>query len=211
MIRIAIVEDRPETREGLAVLVGGTEGYACVGAWGAMERALVEIRPPLPDLVLVDIGLPGMSGVEGIRRLRETYPELVLVVLSVYEDDHRVFEALCAGANGYLVKKTPPAKLLEGLQEAVGGGAPMSPEIARRVIALFRQVYGATSPDYGLKPHETRLLKLMAEGHHYKTAAAELGVTPSTVSFHLQRIYRKLHVQSKSEAVAKALRERLVE
>ena len=151
-----------------------------------------------------------MSGVEGIRLLKERHPKMVLLVQTVYEDDERIFDALCAGASGYLLKKTPPARLIESLREALGGGAPMSPEVARRVIELFRQIRPPERADYELTPHEIRLLKLFAEGHNYKTAAAVLQVTPSTINFHLQHIYEKLQVHSKTEAVAKALRSRLI-
>jgi DNA-binding NarL/FixJ family response regulator len=209
-IRVGIVEDMSPIREGLAALIEGTEGFTCVGQWGTMEKALDEIGLVLPQVALIDIGLPGMSGIEGIRILREKHPDVCTLVLSVYEDDERVFEALCAGATGYLVKKTPPARLLENLKEAVAGGSPMSPEIARRVIRLFREFRPQQPANYALTPHELRLLGLLVEGHHYKTAADALGVTSSTVSFHLQNIYRKLHVQSKAEAVVKALREGLI-
>ena len=210
-IRVGIIEDRREIRDGLALLIDGTDGFACAGRWGSMESALEGLRLPVPEVLLVDLGLPGMSGIEGIRILRERHPGLLMIVLSVYDEDRRIFEALCAGANGYLVKKTPPAELMAALKEAVDGGAPMSPHIARKVIALFRHVRPADPPDYGLTPREMELLELMAHGHHYKTAADKLGVTRSTVSFHLQRIYRKLQVESKSEAVAKALREGLLD
>jgi DNA-binding NarL/FixJ family response regulator len=152
-----------------------------------------------------------MSGIDGIRILRDQHPDLILIVLTVYEEDRRIFDALCAGANGYLVKKTAPAELIEALREAMDGGAPMTPHIARKVIALFRQVRPSGPADYGLTAREMELLQLMAQGHHYKTAASMLGITRSTVSFHLKQIYRKLQVTSKSEAVAKALREHLVD
>ena len=210
-VRVGIIEDRREIREGIAVLIGGTDGFECVGAWGSMEEGLVALRPPAPDVLLVDLGLPGMTGIEGIRILRGRYPDLPMIVLTIYEDDRRIFDALCAGATGYLVKKTPPAELIEALRQSVAGGAPMSPHIARKVIALFREIHPGDPPDYRLTPHEARLPQLMAEGHHYKTAASMLGVTTSTISFHLQQIYRKLQVQSKSEAIAKALREGLVD
>jgi len=132
------------------------------------------------------------------------------MMLTVYEDDERIFDALCAGACGYLLKRTSPARLIESLREAVQGGSPMSPEVARKVVALFREFRPPERADYQLTPHETRLLKLLVEGHNYKTAAAELGVTFHTVHFHMRNIYQKLQVHSKSEAVSKALRNRII-
>jgi len=209
-IRVAIVEDRREIRDGLATIINGTAGFRCTGAWRSMEEALDSIARDLPDVVLNDIGLPGMSGIEGIRILKQRHPGLLVLMLTIYDDDERIFEALCAGASGYLLKKTQPARLLEALREAVAGGAPMSPEVARRVVALFQTFRPPDHTTCDLTPHETRLLRLFVEGHNYKTAAAELGVTVHTVSFHLRSIYDKLQVHSKSEAVAKALRNRLV-
>jgi DNA-binding NarL/FixJ family response regulator len=175
-----------------------------------MEEALEKINGDLPNVALVDIGLPGMNGIEGIRILKERHPNLVLLMLTVYEDDEYIFDALCAGAGGYLLKKTAPARLIESVREAIDGGAPMSPEIASKVIKLFRDIRPPERADYNLTPHETRLLKMVVEGHNYKTAAAELGVSVTTVAFHMRNIYEKLQVHSKSEAVAKALRNRLV-
>ncbi len=209
-IKVAIVEDERDIRECLTVLVNGTEGYSCTGSYRTMEEALIQIPLRLPDVVLSDIGLPGMSGIAGVRILKERYPTLLMLMLSVYDDDERIFDAMCAGACGYLLKKTPPARLLEGLKEAVSGGAPMSPEVARRVIALFREIRPPERAEYHLTPHETRLLKLFVEGHNYKTAAAELGVSVNTINFHVRSIYEKLQVHSRSEAVAKALLNRLV-
>ena len=210
LTQVVIIEDERRIREGLAALINGTEGYQCTAVFGSMEEALARAWPEAPDLVLVDIGLPGMSGLEGLPLLRERYPGVALIMLTVYEDDERIFDALCAGACGYLLKRTPPAKLLESLQEAKQGGAPMSPDVARRVIALFRTVRPPERANYDLTPHELRLLKLLVDGHNYKSAAAELGVSFSTIAFHIQNIYEKLHVHSKSEAVAKALRDRLI-
>jgi DNA-binding NarL/FixJ family response regulator len=209
-IKVAIIEDRREIREGLGTLIHFTDGFECVGKYGSMEETLPRIKNNLPDVVLSDIGLPGMDGIEGIKILKEKFPQLVILMLSVYEDDERIFDALCAGAVGYLLKKTPPAKLLESLREAVAGGAPMSPEVARRVITLFREVRPPEKVDYDLSPHEIRLLKLLVEGHSYKTAALKLRVSVNTISFHLKNIYEKLQVHSKSEAVAKALKQRLI-
>jgi DNA-binding NarL/FixJ family response regulator len=210
VIKVAIIEDERDIRECLTYLVNGTEGYSCSGSYRTMEEALDKIPRQLPDVVLSDIGLPGMSGIEGVRILRERHPDLLLLMLTVYDDDERIFDAMCAGATGYLLKKTPPARLLDSLKEVVAGGAPMSPEVARRVIALFREIRPPERADYHLTPHETRLLKLFVEGHNYKTAAAEIGVSVNTVNFHVRSIYEKLQVHSRTEAVAKALLNHLV-
>lgn len=209
-VSVVVVEDQVRIREGLAVLIDATDGFRCSGTFGSMEDALRVLRPPLPDVVLMDIGLPGMSGIEGVRRLRTTYPDVQVVMLTIYDDDERIFEAMCAGACGYVLKKTAPARLLESIREVASGGAPMSPEVARRVINLFREVRPANRADHHLTPHEIRLLRLIVDGHNYKTAGRELGVSVNTISFHMRRIYEKLQVHSKSEAVAKALRNRIV-
>ena len=209
-IRVAIIEDLREVREGLTILINGTRGFQCTGSFRSMEEALRLIGNQVPDVVLTDLGLPGMSGTEGIRRLKERYPDLPMLALTVYDDDEEIFDALCAGASGYLLKETQPAQLLECIREASSGGAPMSPEVARRVVRLFREFRPPDRANYKLTPAETELLKLLVEGHNYKTAAAELGVSTHTVSFHIGNIYQKLQVHSKSEAVAKALRARLV-
>jgi len=209
-IKVAIIEDQREIRECLTLLVNGSDGYSCTGSYRSMEEALESIPRQLPDVVLSDIGLPGMSGIDGVRILKERHPDLLVLMLTVYDDDERIFAAMCAGACGYLLKKTPPARLLDSLSEVMAGGAPMSPEVARRVIALFREIRPPDRADYHLTPHETRLLKLFVEGHNYKTAAAELRVSVNTVNFHVRSIYDKLQVHSRSEAVAKALLNRLV-
>ena len=209
-VRVVIIEDLLEVREGLAVLINGTSGFECTGRFRTMEEALAGIEAIRPDVILTDIGLPGMNGIEGTRILSARYPDVPILALSVYGDDENVFAAICAGASGYLLKNTPPARLLDALTEVVAGGAPMSPEIARRVITLFRDFRPPERASYRLTPQETELLRLMVDGHHYKTAAREMGISTHTVSFHLKHIYQKLQVHSKSEAVAKALRERLI-
>jgi len=209
-INVAIIEDRRELREGLAVLINGTDGFVCRGKFGSMEEGLRRVGAENPDVVLCDIGLPGMDGIEGIKILKEKFPDLLVIMLTIYDDDERIFNALCAGACGYLLKKTPPVRLLDALREAVAGGSPMSPEVARRVITLFREIRPPERADYNLSPHETRLLKMLVEGHNYKTAAVEIGVTVHAISFHMRNIYEKLQVHSKSEAVAIAMRDRLI-
>ena len=209
-VRVATVEDQREIREGLRFFIDNAPGFRCVGSFGSVEEALPALTPANVDVVLMDLALPGMSGIEGIRVIKDQHPALKLVALTVYEDDDRIFEALCAGASGYFLKKTPPPRLFECLQEVVSGGAPMSPEVAAKVVALFREFRPPSLAEYHLTPHEARLLGLLTEGHGYKTAAAALGSSVNTVAFHVKSIYAKLHVHSKSEAVAKALRHRLV-
>ncbi len=209
-MRVVLIEDLREIREGLTALINGTAGFECVASYGIMETALAKIEREKPDVILTDLGLPGMSGTEGIERLRKVFPVIPIIALTIYDNDMEIFNALCNGANGYLLKNTPPARLLEALKEAVDGGSPMSPLIATRVVKLFREFRPPVHADYHLTPQETELLKLLIEGHHKKTAAREMGISVHTVSFHLKNIYCKLQVHSKTEAVAKALREKIV-
>jgi DNA-binding NarL/FixJ family response regulator len=207
--RVALIEDVRDVRESLRQLIDGAPDLQVTATYRTMEDALAGLDEP-PDVILTDIGLPGMNGIDGTRLLRERFPGVPILALTVYDDDDNVFDAICAGASGYLLKNTPPARLLTSLRDVAGGGAPMSPEVAQRVLALFREFRPPARADWHLTPQESALLKLMVEGHHYKTAADALGISTSTVSFHLKHVYQKLQVHSKTEAVAKALRERLV-
>jgi DNA-binding NarL/FixJ family response regulator len=209
-LRVVIIEDLRDIREGLTALINGTAGFECVASYGRMETALVRIENDRPDVILTDLGLPGMSGTEGIEHLRKMFADMPIIALTIYDNDTEIFNALCNGANGYLLKNTPPARLLEALKEAVDGGSPMSPQIAARVVSLFRTFRPPEHADYQLTPQEISLLKLLIEGHYKKTAAREMEISVHTVSFHLKNIYEKLQVHSKTEAVAKALREQLV-
>lgn len=210
MIKVAIVEDQKQVREGLATLIDGMHGYRTVGSFASMEDALANLHRDLPDVALVDIKLPGMSGIEGVRELRTRYPDLPILMLTVYGDDEHVFEAICAGAKGYLLKDTPPTKILEAIKELREGGAPMSPEIARRVVMMFQRVAPPKEEAHGLSAREREVLKLLADGHSYKTAAEVLSLSVDTIRFHVRHIYEKLHVHSKSEAVLKAFRDRIL-
>ncbi len=209
-LRVVLIEDLRDIRLSLTALIDGTPGFKCIAAFGSVETALAQIERQKPDIILTDLGLPGMSGIEGIERFRKLFPEVPIIALTIYDNDEQIFNALCNGANGYLLKNTPPARLLESLQEAFEGGAPMSPAIASRVVKLFREFRPPEYSDYHLTPQETELLKLLIEGHHKKTAAREMNISFHTISFHLKNIYEKLQVHSKTEAVAKALRENIV-
>ena len=205
-LSVALVEDQRPLREGLASLIDGTPGYRVVGSYESMEAALEGLTAARPEVMLLDIELPGMSGIDGVRELKIRAPEVQVLMLTVFGDDDRVFEAICNGASGYLLKDTPPARLLDAIRELAAGGAPMSPEIARKVVAMFQRIAPPRETPGGLSPRETQILRLFAEGHSYKTAAAELDISPDTVRFHIRHIYEKLHVHSKSEAVLKAFR-----
>jgi len=209
-IKTAIVEDQKKMREGLTSLIEFTPGFVCSGSYRAMEEALAQISFDLPDVILSDIGLPGMNGIDGIRILKEKYPSLTVLMLTVYDDDERIFDAICAGACGYLLKNTAPTKLLENIRDAVEGGSPMSPTVASRVLKLFREIRPPERADYDLTPHELRLLKYLVDGYNYATAAKANGTSINTIKFYIKQIYEKLQVHSKSEAVAKALRERII-
>ncbi len=206
VLRVAIVEDQKILREGLASLIAGTAGYAVVGSYGSVEEAREKLRDAAPDVLLLDIGLPGLSGIEGARLFRDLLPDLEILMLTVYADNDRIFEAICAGASGYLLKDTPPARLLEAIGEACDGGAPMSPEVARKVVTMFHRVAPPRQEETRLSPRETDVLRLLADGHSYKTAAVQLSLSQDTIRFHVRAIYEKLHVHSKSEAVLKAFR-----
>ncbi|HEX6903753.1 MAG TPA: response regulator transcription factor [Thermoanaerobaculia bacterium] len=215
-IRVAIVEDQSQTRLGLSALIDGTPGFRCSGAWRSCEEMLSRLPAAQPDILLLDLGLPGMSGIDGTRRARAILPDLPVLILTVHEDNESVLDALCAGACGYLVKKTPPARLLEAIREAHEGGSPMSSQVARRLVEVLRALRVETSPEPGeregdvLTLRERQILRALAEGSTYQAAAQELHISPDTVRFHIRKIYRKLHAHTQSEAVAKAMRLRLL-
>lgn len=209
-VRVGIVEDQPAIRSALVKLLSTSEGYSAVGSYGSMELALESLARDLPDVLLIDLGLPGMSGMDGIRAIRSRWPAVLMLTLTVHEENSFIFESLCAGADGYLLKTTQPAQLLRSIREVIEGGAPMSPAIAKKVITLFRNVRPVPEQTNELTAHELRILKLLANGENYKTSAKLLGVTVNTISYHVRSIYSKLHVHSRGDAVARALRRGLI-
>ena len=211
MIKVVVVEDNDSIREGLKILIDGTDDYSCVGSFSDCETMLKNIKKLSPDVLLMDIGLPGMNGIEGIKKVKLINQELAILILTIYEENDLIFEALCAGACGYLVKKTPPSRLLEAIREAHEGGAPMSSHIARKVIDFFqKKPVSSQKSNYDLTPREKEILTGLVEGHNFKAIADSLFISIETVRFHFRNIYKKLHVHSQSEAVAKAIKEGLI-
>jgi DNA-binding NarL/FixJ family response regulator len=210
-VRVALVEDDVGFRESLRLLVDAKPGYVLAGAFGDAEEALEALDGDGPDVLLLDIRLPGESGSVAVRRFRERFPSLVVLMLTLYSDDEHVFEALCNGASGYLLKRTTPSRILEAVREALDGGAPMSPEIAKRVVEVFRRFPNpAARGADNLTVQEVRFLSLLARGYSYQAAADQLAVSINTVRKYVRDVYEKLHVHSRSEAVAKALRAGLI-
>lgn len=209
-IRIAIVEDDPAAQEALRLLIEDTEGFRCTGSYGSAEQALRSLRDPSPDVLLLDISLPGMPGSEAVRHFHERHPAMSIIMLTLHDDEERIFQSLCNGAAGYLLKKTPPARLLHAIREARSNGAPMSPEIAHKVVRLFRDFKPQAKLQTDLTRLELKLLSLLAEGYSYQSAADDMKVSINTVRNYIRSIYDKLHVHSKSEAVSKALKAGLI-
>ena len=210
VIHVAIVDDDEEIRNGLSWIIGQTEGYHLTGVYKNYTEALNGIADTQPDVVLMDIGLPGKSGIECVRELKVKYPKVQFVMQTVYADDENIFQSLRAGAVGYLLKKTPTAKFLQAISDAYEGGAPMSGEIARKVLYYFQAPQKKKSSDYELSDREIDVLKALTEGHSYKSIADKLFVSVHTVRFHLHNIYEKLHVSSRADAVATVMKENVL-
>lgn len=204
-VRVSIVEDDERLRSSLIVLLEGSHGFRCVSAYGDAEAAVKDIPVKKPDIVLMDINLPGMTGIECVRRLKMIQPELLILMLTVYEDTARIFQSLQAGASGYLLKMTPPDELVKALRDLKNGGAPMTAQIARKVVQSFHSASPA-DPDVQLTDREEEILQSLAQGNLYKEIASDLGISVDTVHNHVRHIYVKLHVRSRTEAVVKYLK-----
>lgn len=212
MIKVAVVEDNDIIREGLSALIKGTDGYYFSGAFRDCESFLQKLEAAEPDVVLMDIALPGMNGIEGVKAAKKIKPEINILMLTIYEDNNTIFEALCAGACGYLVKKTPPTRLLEAIKDVYSGGSPMSSNIARKVITVFQQNKNGQFDDtkFKITDREKEVLNYLSDGNNYQEISESLFISIDTVRHHIKNIYKKLHVHSQSEAVAKAIRKGLI-
>jgi DNA-binding NarL/FixJ family response regulator len=209
-ITVALIDDEHAIRKGLGLLIDGTPGFRCVGAYGSVEDALRSLGGQAPDVLLLDINLPGIQGSEGARLFYEKYPSMQILMLTIHDEDEHIFESMCNGASGYLLKRTPPGEILGAIRDVHQGGAPMSPEVARKVVQLFRKTGPIEKLDHTLNPHEIRLLGMLAEGYSYQAVADRLQVSINTIRDYIRSIYDKLHVHSKTEAVRKALKGRII-
>jgi len=208
-IRVLIVDDDAEIRNGLRWVIDHSAGFACVGAHGTFDEALATIEDEAPDVVLMDIGMPDKSGIECVEILKDKYPDIQCLMLTVHSDDEKIFQSLRVGAVGYMLKKTPPELLLAAIRDAYAGGAPMSTEVARKVLGYFQQQKN-DKLSTSLSKRELAVLQALIDGYTYKAIADKLFVSTNTVSFHLRNIYAKLHVRSRAEAVAKALKSGII-
>lgn len=208
-VKIILYDDVQSLRETLAFLLSSTPGFEVVGQFDNCETANVDVAQLKPDVVLMDIDMPGMTGIEGVRLIRKQHTDVKVIMLTVFDDNKNVFDAVRFGANGYLLKKTGPAGLVEAIRDVYTGGAPMNAAIATQVLKMFASM-SADGPNYNLSEREKDVLRSLVDGNSYKMAAAELGVAIDTVRTHIRGIYEKLHVHSKSEAVMKALKDKIV-
>ena len=211
MIKVAIFEDNRSLREGLAAMVGGTTGFRCVGAFPNCNNLLKNIAQADPDVVLMDIEMPGINGIEAVGMIKEEYPGMKILMETIFDDDEKIFNSICAGAEGYILKHTSPAEIMEAIKEIHEGGSPMTPSIANRVLKMVKQRPETGSKEsFDLTDREKEILMCLVKGMSYKMVADACFISIETVNVHIKNIYRKLQVHSKSEAVAKAIKGKIV-
>jgi len=210
-IRILVYEDNDDLRDSLAALLKGTPGFELAGAFTNCSEVEEQVSSLIPDVVLMDIDMPIVNGIEGLKIIRQIAPQTHVIMLTVFDDDSSVFDAISIGASGYLLKRTPPAKILEAITEVFQGGAPMTPVIARKVIELFKEKKHSPSNNFDLTERELEVLKLIVDGNSVKLIADELSLSQDAVKSRIKKIYEKLHVHNLGEAVAKAFRNRIVQ
>ena len=210
-IHVSIYEDNKHLRESLYYLINGTEGFSCAGAFADCNDLLFQLKRHQPDVVLMDIEMPGMNGIEAVTLIKQHFGSVQVLMQTVFHDDDNIFKAICAGASGYILKTTSPAGYIEAIKDVFNGGSPMTGSIARRVLELFQKnVAPASKHDYELTPKEKEVLQQLVKGKSFKMIADALGSTYETVRTHMKNIYAKLHVNSNTEAVSKALQEKIV-
>jgi DNA-binding NarL/FixJ family response regulator len=210
-IRVAIYEDNHNLRESLFHLINGTDGFQCVGAFANCERIVEQIEKAKPDVILMDIELPGISGIEAVKILKQKFPEVKVLMETIFEDNNKIFESICNGAEGYILKNTPPAMILSSIREIYEGGAPMTPSVASKVLKMFKNnLFSSSGETNKLTDREKEILKSLVEGMSYKMIASLCFISVDTVSGHIKNIYKKLQVHSKSEAVVKAIKGRII-
>jgi len=210
-IRVAIYEDNRNLREGLFQLIDGTDGFRCVGAFANCDRIVRQIEEVKPDVILMDIELPGISGIDAVKILKENFPEVKVLMETIFEDNDKIFDSICNGAEGYILKNTPPVLILSAIKEIYEGGAPMTPSVASKVLKMFKKNSSALLKEtIDLTEREKEILRSLVEGMSYKMIAATCFISIDTVSGHIKNIYKKLQVHSKSEAVVKAIKGRMV-
>lgn len=210
MIKILIYEDNSQLREGLTMLIDGNDGFSVVAAFKNCTNIVEEVAAFNPDIILMDIDMPITNGIEGLKQIRKVNTEVKILMLTVFDDNKNVFEAIKNGANGYILKKTQPSKLLEYISEAASGGAPMTSSVASQVLKMFSSLNTSKGEDYNLSDREKEVLQFLVDGYSYKMIAAEMYIAIDTVRSHIKKIYEKLHVNSKSEAVAKAFKDKIL-
>lgn len=210
IVKVGIIEDDPSIRESVTSFINTTEGFSCGESFDSVESALDKISDPPPDVLLMDINLGGISGIEGVKKFKAIFPQMNILMLTVFEESDKIFQSLCAGASGYLLKRTPPAKIIEAITEVHHGGAPMTASVARKVLNLFTTVAPPALPEVHLTARETEILQHLVSGSSYKKISKDLFISFDTVNSHIKKIYEKLQVHSKTAAVAKALKHKLV-
>jgi len=214
-MRVVIFEDNKLVRESFEAILNGTDGFTCAGAFSSCNNLNSDVERSKPDVILMDIEMSGMNGIEATKKIKDQYPGIKILIQTVFEDDEKIFAAICAGASGYMIKKTSPAKLIEALQEVYNGGAPMSPGVATRVLTLFQkfapsQSESSNQESVNLSKREKEILSLMMEGDNYHTIAKKCFLSYDTVRTHVRSIYKKLHVVSVNQAIVKAFKHRLI-
>ena len=210
-IKVVIFEDNTNLRRGLFTLINGSEGFECSGEYGNCDNLVKHITESKPDVVLMDIEMPGMDGIEAVRILKLQFPEIKILMETIFEDDEKVFYSICSGAEGYILKNTLPAQILEAIREIYTGGAPMTPSIASKVLSMFKSgTTFAKDESYNLTDRETEVLKYLVRGMSYKATADKCSVSIETINSHVKNIYRKLQVNSKAEAILKVIKGKII-